>query len=103
MTTLQLALSSSASSSYSLFLSPFSKRNPLNSLLFYKRRRRLPLSHSHYHFTPHFLRPRLLYVAAASENGAYNNTSPEIAKSFDFASEERIYTWYSFIPCSSFE
>ncbi|XP_057721226.1 valine--tRNA ligase, chloroplastic/mitochondrial 2 isoform X1 [Arachis stenosperma] len=98
MSTLQLALSSSASSSYSLFFSPLSKRNALNSLLFYKRRRRLPLSHSHSHshshFTPHFLRPRLLSSVAASENGAYNNSSPEIAKSFDFASEERIYSWW---------
>ncbi|RYR04307.1 hypothetical protein Ahy_B06g083982 isoform D [Arachis hypogaea] len=95
MSTLQLALSSSASSSYSLFFSPLSKRNALNSLLFYKRRRRLPLSHSHSHshshFTPHFLRPRLLSSVAASENGAYNNSSPEIAKSFDFASEERYF------------
>lgn len=31
-------------------------------------------------------------AAAASENGVF--TSPEIAKSFDFTSEERIYNWY---------
>lgn len=29
---------------------------------------------------------------AAAENGVF--TSPEIAKSFDFSSEERIYNWY---------
>jgi valyl-tRNA synthetase len=32
-------------------------------------------------------------VAAASENNGVF-TSPEIAKSFDFAAEERIYNWY---------
>lgn len=30
--------------------------------------------------------------ACASQNGVF--TSPEIAKSFDFTSEERIYSWY---------
>lgn len=33
------------------------------------------------------------YVSvAASENGVF--TSPEIAKTFDFTSEEGIYNWY---------
>lgn len=32
------------------------------------------------------------FSVAASANGVF--TSPEIAKSFDFTSEERIYNWY---------
>ena len=31
------------------------------------------------------------FSVAASANGVF--TSPEIAKTFDFASEERIYKW----------
>lgn len=37
-------------------------------------------------------RLRFFAVAAASGNGVF--TSPEIAKNFDFASEERIYNWW---------
>ncbi|KAK9951027.1 hypothetical protein M0R45_006489 [Rubus argutus] len=56
----------------------------LHPLLFSKRRR-----FSYWHFNR--LRPRL-FTVAASENGVF--TSPETAKSFDFTSEERIYSWW---------
>ncbi|KAK9154632.1 hypothetical protein Sjap_002112 [Stephania japonica] len=67
----------------------------------------------HHLLNPHFLSPRSrrggggskcsrwdfsrlsrrsLAVAAAAVNGVF--TSPEIAKSFDFTSEERIYNWW---------
>ncbi|KAM1956392.1 hypothetical protein ACFX16_025815 [Malus domestica] len=59
----------------------------LRPLLFSKRRRRTGLSY--WHFNP--LKPKHLSVAA-SENGVF--TSPEIAKTFDFTSEERIYNWW---------
>ncbi|KAM1189727.1 hypothetical protein ACFX2J_025371 [Malus domestica] len=59
----------------------------LRPLLFSKRRRRASLSY--WHFNP--LKPKHLSVAA-SENGVF--TSPEIAKTFDFTSEERIYNWW---------
>ncbi|KAJ1393269.1 Valyl-tRNA synthetase, tRNA-binding arm superfamily [Sesbania bispinosa] len=81
-----LSLSTSYSSRSSLF-SPFSACNRLNPLLFYTRRRAIPLSPRRFNR----LTTRLLAVAA-SENGVF--TSPEIAKSFDFAAEERIYNWW---------
>ncbi|XVF71432.1 hypothetical protein PTKIN_Ptkin12aG0036900 [Pterospermum kingtungense] len=60
----------------------------LNPLLFTKRSRFcFPLSHSR--FT---LIKRRSFAVAASENGVF--TSPELAKSFDFSSEERIYNWW---------
>ncbi|KAG8659778.1 hypothetical protein MANES_02G076200v8 [Manihot esculenta] len=58
-----------------------------NPLLFSQRRRCFPFSH--WRFTR--IKPRF-FAVAASENGAF--TSPEIAKSFDFSSEERIYKWW---------
>ncbi|KAL5544442.1 hypothetical protein UlMin_008226 [Ulmus minor] len=57
----------------------------LNPLLFSQTRRGISLLH----FSR--LRPRLFSVAA-SENGVF--TSPEVAKTFDFTSEERIYNWW---------
>ncbi|KAL2321221.1 hypothetical protein Fmac_030190 [Flemingia macrophylla] len=75
-----LSVSASCYSSSRLFC-PFSSRNPL---LFVTRRSRLPLSRT---------RRRHFAVAASErENGVF--TSPEIAKSFDFAAEERIYNWW---------
>ncbi|XWS47558.1 hypothetical protein CRYUN_Cryun14cG0162500 [Craigia yunnanensis] len=60
----------------------------LNPLLFSTRRRFcFPLSHSR--FTSIKCRS---FAVAASENGVF--TSPELAKSFDFTSEERIYNWW---------
>ncbi|KAI8540909.1 hypothetical protein RHMOL_Rhmol08G0022100 [Rhododendron molle] len=59
----------------------------LNPLLFTHRRQTITLSRWHIHRS----RPRFHAVAAA-ENGVF--TSPEIAKSFDFSSEERIYNWW---------
>ncbi|KAH7852189.1 hypothetical protein Vadar_021626 [Vaccinium darrowii] len=59
----------------------------LNPLLFTHRRQTTRLSRWHVNR----LRPRFLAVAA-SENGIF--TSPEIAKTFDFSSEERIYNWW---------
>ncbi|XVE72218.1 hypothetical protein DITRI_Ditri11bG0021900 [Diplodiscus trichospermus] len=60
----------------------------LNPLLFSKRSRRcFPLSH--FRFT---LIKRRSFAVTASENGVF--TSPELAKSFDFTSEERIYKWW---------
>ncbi|OIW03276.1 hypothetical protein TanjilG_09923 [Lupinus angustifolius] len=77
--------------SYSLFFSSFSTCSKLNPL-FYKRRRPIPFSHFH---SLNRLRPRLLSVSASeNKNGGAYNTSTEIAKSFDFASEERIYNWW---------
>jgi valyl-tRNA synthetase len=60
----------------------------LNPLLFAHQRRTSRLRQSY--FTP--LRLVFSTVAASSENGVF--TSPEIAKSFDFTSEERIYNWW---------
>ncbi|KAJ9564681.1 hypothetical protein OSB04_000647 [Centaurea solstitialis] len=59
----------------------------LNPVLFSHRRRTVTL----YRFHLRILKPRFLAVAA-SDNGVF--TSPEIAKSFDFTSEERIYNWW---------
>ncbi|KAI5339549.1 hypothetical protein L3X38_018821 [Prunus dulcis] len=61
--------------------------NRLHPFLFSKRRRRSSLSYWHFNR----LRPRL-FAVAASENGVF--TSPEIAKTFDFTSEEGIYNWW---------
>lgn len=61
-------------------------------------RRFNPLFLSHRRFTikvssvrPSYFRPRLFSVSA-SQNGVF--TSPEVAKSFDFDWEERIYNWW---------
>ncbi|KAF2300529.1 hypothetical protein GH714_013951 [Hevea brasiliensis] len=59
----------------------------LNPLLFSQRRRCIPFSH--WRFTR--IKSRC-FAVAASENGVF--TSPEVAKSFDFSSEERIYNWW---------
>ncbi|KAM6567051.1 hypothetical protein CsatA_026179 [Cannabis sativa] len=80
-----------AFSAPSLWSSCSAYRFNLNPLLFSKTRRRSP-----WHFTR--LSSRLFAVilcsisVAASANGTF--TSPEIAKSFDFTSEERIYNWW---------
>ncbi|KAM7515840.1 hypothetical protein LguiA_005423 [Lonicera macranthoides] len=59
----------------------------LNPLLFAQRRRSSKFRQFHFNrFTPRF------FTVAASENGVF--TSPEIAKTFDFTSEERIYNWW---------
>ncbi|KAF8364557.1 hypothetical protein HHK36_016945 [Tetracentron sinense] len=58
-----------------------------NPLLFSRRSRGIKI----FHWNFNHLRPRF-FAAAASENGVF--TSPETAKSFDFASEERIYNWW---------
>ncbi|KAL0549234.1 hypothetical protein IC582_013715 [Cucumis melo] len=68
------------------FLHP-SSASRLNPLLFTKHRRSFALSR----FRFRRLHQRQLAVAA-SANGVF--TSPEIAKTFDFASEERIYKWW---------
>ncbi|KAK2451258.1 tRNA synthetase class I (I, L, M and V) family protein [Trifolium repens] len=76
--------------------SPFSVCNRLNPLLFYTRRHTVSLSSysPRFRFNRFTTTPiRLLTVAAASENNGVF-TSPEIAKSFDFAAEERIYNWW---------
>lgn len=88
MSTTLLSLSSS---SY-----PFSLcKSSFNPLLFYTRRSLSSPSHSHSHSRSRNRFPtRLLTtVAAASENNGVF-TSPEIAKTFDFAAEERIYNWW---------
>ncbi|KAK7308699.1 hypothetical protein VNO77_42322 [Canavalia gladiata] len=72
----------SATYSSSRLLSPFST---CNSLLFCSRRRRIPLSRT---------RCRFLTVAASNRENGGVFTSPETAKSFDFAAEERIYNWW---------
>ncbi|XP_047164321.1 valine--tRNA ligase, chloroplastic/mitochondrial 2-like [Vigna umbellata] len=84
-----LSLSASyCSSSTSRLFCPFSSRlfgpfSSRNSLVFFPHGRRIPLSRT----------PRnLSAVAPEQENGVFK--SPEIAKSFDFASEERIYNWW---------
>ncbi|XP_062107605.1 valine--tRNA ligase, chloroplastic/mitochondrial 2 isoform X2 [Humulus lupulus] len=73
-----------AFSAPSLWSSCSAYRFNLNPLLFSKTRRRAP-----WHLT---LLSSRLFAVAASANGTF--TSPEIAKSFDFASEERIYNWW---------
>ncbi|XP_030485371.2 valine--tRNA ligase, chloroplastic/mitochondrial 2 isoform X2 [Cannabis sativa] len=73
-----------AFSAPSLWSSCSAYRFNLNPLLFSKTRRRSP-----WHFTRLSSR---LFAVAASANGTF--TSPEIAKSFDFTSEERIYNWW---------
>ncbi|XP_021296773.1 LOW QUALITY PROTEIN: valine--tRNA ligase, chloroplastic/mitochondrial 2 [Herrania umbratica] len=60
----------------------------LNPLLFAKHRRFcFPLSLSGFSSIK-----RRSFAVVASENGVF--TSPELAKSFDFTSEERIYNWW---------
>ncbi|KAH1045310.1 hypothetical protein J1N35_036094 [Gossypium stocksii] len=60
----------------------------LNPLLFSKRNRfRISLSHSRFTSIKH-----RSFAVAVSDNGIF--TSPELAKSFDFTSEERIYNWW---------
>lgn len=76
-----------AFSNPSLLSSSCSTVHRLNPLLFSRRRRAFKLSH--WHFTR--LRPRF-FAVSVPENGVF--TSPEIAKSFDFSSEERIYNWW---------
>ncbi|GMH26292.1 hypothetical protein Nepgr_028135 [Nepenthes gracilis] len=68
------------------FLSSYSVYR-LNPLLCSQRRRviKVPCLHLH-RFTPRLL------SAAASQNGVF--TSPTTEKSFDFNSEERIYSWW---------
>ncbi|OMP05122.1 Aminoacyl-tRNA synthetase, class Ia [Corchorus olitorius] len=62
----------------------------LNPLLFSKRRHFcFPVSHSRFTSIK-----RRSFAVVASENGVF--TSPELAKSFDFTSEERIYNWLAF-------
>ncbi|CAN1227710.1 Valine--tRNA ligase, chloroplastic/mitochondrial 2 [Linum perenne] len=69
-----------------------------NTFLLSKRRR--PLStFSQFRRSPSFISSwkltshrRSSFSAAASENGGF--TSPELAKSFDFSAEERIYNWW---------
>nr|XP_007158966.1 hypothetical protein PHAVU_002G196900g [Phaseolus vulgaris]ESW30960.1 hypothetical protein PHAVU_002G196900g [Phaseolus vulgaris] len=56
---------------------------PFSSLFFFPRAPRIPLSRT---------RRNLSVVASDRENGVFR--SPEIAKSFDFAAEERIYNWW---------
>uniref|UniRef100_A0A803R260 valine--tRNA ligase n=1 Tax=Cannabis sativa TaxID=3483 RepID=A0A803R260_CANSA len=73
-----------AFSAPSLWSSCSAYRFNLNPLLFSKTRRRSP-----WHSTRLSSR---LFAVAASANGTF--TSPEIAKSFDFTSEERIYNWW---------
>ncbi|KAI4301021.1 hypothetical protein L6164_034340 [Bauhinia variegata] len=69
----------------SLFF-PFSACNRINPLLLCKGRRRIQFSFWQ------FKRVRHRHAVAAAENGVF--TSPEIAKSFDFTAEERIYNWW---------
>lgn len=86
MSTTLLSLSSS---SY-----PFSLcKSSFNPLLFYTRRSLSSPSHSHSRSRNRFPTRLLTTVAAASENNGVF-TSPEIAKTFDFAAEERIYNWW---------
>ncbi|KAJ4826696.1 hypothetical protein Tsubulata_023383 [Turnera subulata] len=61
----------------------------LNPLLFTKRRHSISLSRS---WGLALLHPRRSFSVAASENGA--SSSPELPKSFEFSSEERIYSWW---------
>ncbi|KAL9170092.1 hypothetical protein ABFS82_04G121200 [Erythranthe guttata] len=79
-----------AFSNPSLLSSSCSVYSRLNPLLFStKRRRRLSLSR------PHFIRFRTSHfstVAGMGDSGVF--TSPEVAKSFDFTAEERIYKWW---------
>ncbi|XP_062165988.1 valine--tRNA ligase, chloroplastic/mitochondrial 2 isoform X2 [Alnus glutinosa] len=79
-----MILQTALSSGPSLFSPCCSTCNRLNPLLFSKRRCGLRRWH--------FVRPRPFAAVAAAENGVF--TSPEIAKTFDFASEERIYNWW---------
>ncbi|GAB2254750.1 hypothetical protein Droror1_Dr00022559 [Drosera rotundifolia] len=69
-------------------LTPFSVHR-INPLLFSHRRRRIAkVSAAHFAHLKH----RFFSVAAVSQNGVFS--SPETAKSFDFNSEQRIYSWW---------
>lgn len=59
----------------------------LNPLLFSRRCYGTKLSQWHFNSFNH-----RFFAIAASQNGVF--TSPEVAKCFDFASEERIYNWW---------
>lgn len=71
----------------SSFLSSCSSVRRLNPLFLSHRRLLIRVS------SPHFTRfkPRFFSVSA-SQNGVF--TSPEVAKTFDFGWEERIYNWW---------
>ncbi|XP_028808626.1 valine--tRNA ligase, chloroplastic/mitochondrial 2-like [Neltuma alba] len=73
-----------ATSSGSSLFPPFLACNRINYFLCCKGRRSIRISR--WHFKPRH------FAVAASENGVF--TSPEIAKSFDFTAEERIYNWW---------
>ncbi|WCJ25225.1 Valine--tRNA ligase [Euphorbia peplus] len=77
---IQLALSTP------FLLSPCSAHK-LNPLLFSQQRLSFVLSR----WSSTRIKPRF-FAVAAPQNGTF--TSPEIAKSFDFSSEERIYNWW---------
>ncbi|XP_050244881.1 valine--tRNA ligase, chloroplastic/mitochondrial 2 isoform X2 [Quercus robur] len=67
--------------------------NKLSPILFPKRRRSLTLlPRWHFNRTRPRPKPKPSSAVAATENGVF--TSPEMAKSFDFTSEERIYNWW---------
>ncbi|KAK4581412.1 hypothetical protein RGQ29_024886 [Quercus rubra] len=67
--------------------------NKLSPILFSKRRRSLTLlPRWHFNRTRPRPKPKPFSAVAATENGVF--TSPEMAKSFDFTSEERIYNWW---------
>ncbi|KAG8388117.1 hypothetical protein BUALT_Bualt02G0092400 [Buddleja alternifolia] len=73
--------------SLSLLSSSCSVCNRLNPLLFStQRRRRISLSRSHF-------RSRCFTTVAGMQSSDVF-TSPEVAKSFDFTAEERIYKWW---------
>ncbi|XP_047333712.1 valine--tRNA ligase, chloroplastic/mitochondrial 2 isoform X2 [Impatiens glandulifera] len=68
--------------------STFCSAHRLNPLLFARRHHCVRSSRCHLNRR---LRPRF-FAVAASESGVF--TSPQIAKSFDFSNEERIYNWW---------
>ncbi|KAL3506961.1 hypothetical protein ACH5RR_032343 [Cinchona calisaya] len=82
-------------SSSSCYCPSSSLCNRLNPLIFSQRRRRLTSSFSR---RPQHNRLRsktkFFSVATATEENGGVFTSPETAKSFDFAHEERIYKWW---------
>ncbi|KAL7114480.1 hypothetical protein ACP275_04G123600 [Erythranthe tilingii] len=79
-----------AFSNPSLLSSSCSVYSRLNPLLFStKRRRRISLSRSHF---IRFRSSHFSTVAGMGDSGVF--TSPEVAKSFDFTAEERIYKWW---------
>lgn len=67
--------------------------NKLSPTLFSKRRRSFTLlPRWHFNRTRPRPKPKPFSAVAATENGVFS--SPEMAKSFDFTSEERIYNWW---------